>query len=176
MTVHDELILELIKPNRLGEVGENALIINVVGSRKIDYRLEEPTSGIAEENIEFEDDIEFARTHIITPDITVNILREKKQIAIELENDIQWDFGKSLRQVKRYQERFPDTRVIVPEEYKRFAPLYKNEGFRVYLWKAKRKWQCLRCGTITDKEGPIQPKCKNKKCGNTSRNEFRLVG
>lgn len=176
MTIDDELILELIKPNRHGEVGEKALIVKVVGSKKINYRLEEATSQIAIENIETVEDIKFAETHRITPDITVYVPREKREVAIELENDVQWDFGESLRQVKRYKDRFDDVRVIIPEEYKRFAPFYKNEGFRVYLWKAIRKWECLRCETITDKRGPVQPKCKNKTCGNKSRNEFRLIG
>ena len=113
----------------------------------------------------------------ITPDLTVTFPRKKNiKVAIELENDIKWDFGESLRQLKKYKVKFPDTRVIIPEEYKRFASIYKNEGFRVYLWKAKRKWQCLKCGTITEKEGPIQPQCKNEDCKNKNRNEFRLVG
>ena len=174
MTIDDELILELIKPNIHGKVGERALIIKIVGTRKIKYELEEPTHywGFYEGSIAPKSELVK-----ITPDITVTIPQEQeRQIAIELENDVHWDFGESLRQVKKYKGKFEDTRVIIPEEYKRFAPLYKNEGFRVYLWKAKRRWQCLRCGTITDKEGPIQPICKNKECGNKSRNEFRLVG
>lgn len=166
MTIDDELILELIKPDIHEEVGEKALIVKIVGTRKIDYRLEEPTHyGTHLDAIR-------GTITVISPDITVTILDEqRKQIAIELENDVQWDFGKSLRQVKKYQYKF-DTRVIIPEEYKRFASLYKHEGFRVYLWKAKRRWQCLRCGTIIEKEGPIQPKCK--KCNKYT--EHRLIG
>ena len=76
--------------------------------------------------------------------------------------------------MKKYKGKFNDTRIIIPEQYKRFAPLYKNEGFRVWIWKAKRKWQCLRCGIINEKEGLVPPKCK--KCNNKSRIEFRLVG
>jgi hypothetical protein len=54
--------------------------------------------------------------------------------------------------------------------------LYKKEGILVYLWKAKRRWQCLRCGTENEKEGPVTPMCSNSDCGNHSPNEFRLVG
>jgi len=43
MTIDDELILELIKPNKLGQVGEGALIVKVVGTKKVDYELEETT-------------------------------------------------------------------------------------------------------------------------------------
>ena len=43
MTIDDELILELIKPDMHGKVGEKALIVKIVGTRKIEYGLEEPT-------------------------------------------------------------------------------------------------------------------------------------
>lgn len=82
----------------------------------------------------------------------------------------------NTRCIRARKNRFDDVRLVIPEDYQRFAPLYKNEGFRVYLWKAKRKWECLRCGVVTDKKGPVQPKCRNRDCGNTSRNDFRLVG
>jgi len=174
MTIHDELIIELIKPNRYGEVGDEALIVKVVGNKNIKYSLEEP------QDYQTRDDSVNRRWSIMTPDIMVTIPIEQKQIAIELENDINWDFGESLRQVKKYQQKF-STRVIIPEKYKRFAPLYKNEGIRVWLWKAKRKWQCLRCETINVNESPIPSKCRGKdsegkKCSNKNRNEFDLVG
>ena len=174
MTIDDELILLLLKPEKDGKVGEDALIIKVVGTRKFDYKLEESTRDLKYDLIGLGIQSELIP---MTPDITVAVPpKYGKQIAIELENDIDWDFQKSLRKVKKYQVRFEDTRVIIPSDYEKFAPLYRNKGFRVYLWSAKRKWQCLRCETVTLKEGPIQPKCRNKKCGNKSRNEFRLVG
>lgn len=169
MTIDDELILELIKPDRNGKVGKDAPIIRIVGSGDIEYKLEELDSFYRDH----ESVIKKEPTYI-SPDITV-IKASGERIAIELENDLKWDFMESLRQVKNYQQKFK-TKVIIPKEYERFAPLYKNEDFRVYLWKAKRKWQCLRCGTITDKEGPTQPICGKKDCGNKNRNEFRLVG
>lgn len=43
MTIHDELILELIKPDMYGKVGEKTLIVKIVGTRKIKYRLERMT-------------------------------------------------------------------------------------------------------------------------------------
>lgn len=38
MTIDDELILELIKPSKNGEIGEKALIIKVVGTLNIERR------------------------------------------------------------------------------------------------------------------------------------------
>ena len=171
MTIDDELLLELIKPDSLGEVGEGALIVSVVGTKKIKYKLEQ-----SEIDYEFYwDALALGKRNVeMTPDITISIPDESKQIAIELENDYKWDFQDSLRQVKKYRVRFDDTRVIIPKDHEKFAPLYKHEGFRVYLWQAKRVWQCLKCGTETNKEGPVVPKCS--KCGNHSQNEFRLIG
>jgi len=175
MTIDDELLLEIIKPDRYGKVGEKALIVKVVGTLKIDYKLEE-SKDYQTKNDSFK-----RAWSMMTPDITVTTQEtQPRQIAIELENDIQWDFQASLRQVKKYQQEF-DTRVIIPYEYERFAPLYKNEGFRVWLWQAKRKWKCLRCGTINVNESRVPPKCggkdsKGKKCSNKNRDEFDLVG
>lgn len=174
MTIDDELLLELFKPDRYGKVGDRALIVKIVGTRLIQYKLEE--TMVYWKTYEDRDEREVRRGTkeiMVTPDITVTIPKEsKKQIVIELENDVKWDFGDSLRQIKKYRDRFPDARIIIPEEYKRFAPLYKNEGFRIYLWKTTRMWQCLRCGTVTEKEGPVQPKCEQ--CNKNT--EHRLIG
>ena len=170
MTIDDELLLKLLKPEKSGKVGKDALIVKVVGTLKIDYKLEEPI------DYQTKNDATQRTWSIMTPDILVTTQgTQPRQIAIELENDIQWDFGKSLRQVKKYQQKF-DTRVIIPYEYERFAPLYKNEGVRVWLWQAKRKWKCLRCETINANKSRVPPKCKNEKCRNKSRDEFDLVG
>ena len=79
----------------------------------------------------------------VSPDITVTD-RAKKKIAFEVENDIQWDLGASLRQVKKYNRisRTREIEIILPSEYKRFAPLYLNKRIQVYLWTANRIWQC----------------------------------
>jgi hypothetical protein len=189
MTIDDELILELIKPDSRGKVTEKALILAITGTKEIEYKLEESTHYL-----ETYGSGENQETEIIkmTPDITIWKKPEKswkavvkdvmKQvvigpdigIAVELENDVQWDFQCSLQQVKKYKGKFQYTRIIIPDDFKRFAPLYRNEGFRVYLWKAKRIWQCLRCGKENEKEGPVTPKCSN--CENHSQNEFRLIG
>jgi len=191
MTIDDELILELIKPDSNGRITEGGLIVAITGTRKVLYKLEESTHYLKNYGSE-----EHPKTEIVrmTPDITIwrkpetgwkatlkGVVKEmvvgpEVGIAIELENDIQWDFQSSLQQIKKYKGKFEDTRIIIPADYERFAPLFRNEGFRVYLWKASRRWQCLRCGTETVKEGPITPICSNSECKNHSQNEFRLVG
>jgi hypothetical protein len=176
MTIDDELLLELIKPNRLGEVDEAALIVKVVGTRKVDYELEQT---IYHWRDYFKENLKMQSEMIpMTPDIMAKIPAKIgfSTIAIELENDVHWDFGESLRQLRKYRLNFKDTRIIIPKDYERFAPLYKKAGFRVFLWKAIRRWQCLKCGAETHKEGPVTPKCSNSKCGNHSQNEFRLIG
>ena len=126
----------------------------------------------------------------ITPDILIKIPisnnssekagisnpKSEKYVALEIENDVHWDFKKSLRKLKRYKARFPDTRVIIPKSYQRFAPFYLNEGIQVYIWEAKRKWQCLKCETQTIMKGLITPKCTKPKCKSHKQNEFRLIG
>ena len=191
MTIDDELLLELIKPKLDGKVGENALIAKVVGLEEIRYTLEH--SETYSEKIGSGRHVQFEPVKI-TPDVVIKIAPAKSsisqtkngglvmgttpavEIAVEIENDIHWDFQESLRQLRKYKGEYPDTRVIIPTEFERFAPLYRNEGFRVYLWKAKRRWQCLKCGTETMKEGPITPICSNSECKNHNQNEFRLIG
>jgi len=87
LTIDDELLLELIKPNKLGEVGDDALIIKVVGTKNMSYTLEEPTTPF--KSYTATDEFDYAMEHLITPDITVTLPKEKeKEIAIEIENDV----------------------------------------------------------------------------------------
>ena len=177
MTIDDELLVELIKPDKFGEIGKNALLVKVVGTRKFTFSLEEPKWFLKIYEDQLRTVIHRTRREvIISPDIIVTVLNSNERIAIEIENDIKWDFGESLRQVKKYRDKFPDTRIIIPESYQRYAPLYKNEGLRVFLWSGKRKWKCLRCETITLNESRIPPKCKNNHCNNNSKSDFELVG
>lgn len=167
MTIHDELILELIMPDKAGK--PTGKIIEIIGTSNLRYRLE--LSRDITEN--------FETIATITPDIVVMNLNSKDMIvsnresAIELENDIQWDFADSLRQIRKYGEEFKDVVVIIPKEYERFASLYKNEGFRVWFWKVIRVWECMQCGTITEERRTVKPRCSDKNCNST---ELRLKG
>ena len=174
MTIDDELILEIIKPNRLGEVGECALITKIVGSHDLRYNLEESMVFSKLHTKEFGPSMITVEDSYGIPDIYVELTKEKKEFAIELENDIHWDFQDSLRQVKKYKLKIENTIIIIPKEYQRFAPLYKNEGIRVFLWEAKRIWQCFQCKTKQETEGQIASQCI--KCKNKNQNDFRLTG
>ena len=85
MTIHDELILELIKPDKLGNPTGN--IIEIIGTSNLRYRLELSRDTTAN----------FETISTITPDIVVINLNSKDMVvsnresAIELENDIQWE-------------------------------------------------------------------------------------
>ena len=156
MKIHDALVYELVKPTGHGEpTGE---IIRIIGSKKIKYQLEETETFQRRATHSLETIIDY-----MTPDIVVTRLRpspgEAPKAVIEVETDVDFDFAKSLRQVKKYRRIAPDVRVVIPKEYEKFASLYANEGFRVWLWKATRKYECLRCGNVTTIEGPYKPKC-----------------
>jgi hypothetical protein len=112
----------------------------------------------------------------MSPDITVVTSVKKRKVAIEIENDLKWDFMESMKQVKNYKNKM-ETIIIIPNIYSRFAPLYENEGIRVYLWKATRIWQCMKCGIEKDKEGPVAPIVPpNNECTNLKHHDFSLVG
>jgi hypothetical protein len=173
MTIDDELILALLEPQKDGKVGNGAPITFIVRALagEIEYKLEEIDSFYLDHDAV----IKKEKTYI-SPDVTVFVTSVKeRKVAIEIENDLKWDFMESMQQVKKYKNKM-ETKVIIPDKYSRFAPLYENEGFRVYLWKAIRRWQCMKCGTEIDKEGPIAPKCPNNECKNHNPNDFNLVG
>lgn len=153
---HDALIHELIKPTRHGE--PTGKIIRIVGTKKIKYQLEEAFEFQKRATHSLETIVDY-----MTPDIVVTRLKplrgETPKVVIEVETDIAFDFAKSLRQVKKYKKITPDVHVVIPKEYDDFAPLYKSQGFRIWFWKAKRKYECLRCKSTTEIEGPYKPRC-----------------
>lgn len=105
----------------------------------------------------------------VAPDLIVTILgKEKKRFAIELETGIPFvDVGKTLRQVKKYTKLFQVVVLIMPEEAGRYAPIFKNEGIRVYLWTATREYQCMKCKKHTLDATSIKPRCS--KCDASDR-------
>jgi|WetSurMetagenome_2_1015567.scaffolds.fasta_scaffold51131_2 hypothetical protein len=156
MTIHDEIILKLIDPDKTGKA--TGYITQIVGSTNLTYNLEELYwyQGHYEKILN-----KFVR---MSPDIFVHDNDKSKNIAIELENDEHWDFGHSLRQVRKYRKSkdFDEVVVIIPKKYERFAILYAKHSFRVYLWKATRVFGCNVCGQVQK----IMPskKCIDKDC------------
>ena len=164
MTIHDELVLKLIEPDKWGKA--TGYITEIVGSKSIKYTLEDTFwwrghyEGIMKT---------FVR---MSPDIVVTSINPSKTTAIEMESDKDWDFAHSLRQVRKYKRNsdFQEVIVIIPKKYERFAILYLNQGFKVYLWKATRLMECNKCG-----EGPSDnkpTKCKTANC----KGELELIG
>jgi len=166
MTIHDELVLELIKPDRRRK--PTGYIIHIVGGRNVSYVLEELFYWRGHHQAVLNVYVE------MTPDIVVTNKGSGKRTAIEIESDVEWDFAHSLRQVKKYRQNskdFDDVVVIIPKKYERFAILYENEGFPVYFWKATRIWEC-KCKKVTEDERTVKPRCSS--CSSTEL-EFKGV-
>jgi rRNA maturation endonuclease Nob1 len=182
MKIHDAIICELIKPDPSGKpTGE---IIKIVGTSKIRYRLEHSfrfLDRVYETNKSaisklFENPKKRTVIEEMTPDIVVVRLglpkkeKNRKYIAIELETD--YDFGASLRQIKKYQKEFYNqVTMIISKKYEKFAPLYKNERINVWLWDAERIWECGRCGNKTISKETNQHFCTSCK----KNTEHKLV-
>lgn len=172
MTIDDELIREFVKLNKKGKpIGQ--YIINLAGSDHIECKLEETYSM----RNPYNPHAEFTGDYVkMTPDIVVTNLDTDVTTAIEIENDIQWDFGKSLRQIKMYRKNtsnFQNVVIIIPKKYERFARYYKTEGFEVWLWEATRLWECMKCDTKIPSKRTGKPKCTNQDCKST---ELALMG
>ena len=187
MTITDELLYEILKPESNGKISNDAPITKILDKKQIVYKIDKSTAYTQKIGTGNNKELDIVK---ITPDILIKVPISKNSskntgisnskseefVALEIENDVHWDFKKSLRKLKRYKARFPDTRVIIPKDYQKFAPFYLNEGIQVYLWEAKRKWQCLKCETETIRKGLITPKCSKPKCKSHKQNEFRLIG
>src|SRR3989337_550809 len=105
MTIHDELVLKLIEPEKWGKA--TGYITEIVGSKSIKYTLEDTFwwrghyEGIMKT---------FVR---MSPDIVVTSINPSKTTAIEMESDKDWDFAHSLRQVRKYKRNSDFQEVIV---------------------------------------------------------------
>jgi len=151
MGIHAELIRALFEPDVSGDIP----IVKIVGTLNIDVRFEEsfylPQKGRPDFTAP-------PPPRGITPDIIVTKMdKHKQKIAIELEGDIDFDAGKTMRQIKKYSEMF-ETRLVIPKKQEKYAPYFRNEGFRVWLWTARRIWKC-ECGEQTYSETSIKPRC-----------------
>jgi len=161
------LILALCQRDEKG----NIPLVKVVGTMNIEVQFEESLYLPARDQPDFTAPLP---PRGVTPDIIVTTLAVPKQkIAIEVESDIDFDPEKTLRQIKKYSEIF-ETRLIMPKEQEKFAPYFKNEGFRVYLWTATRIWECMKCGQKTYEKTSIKPRCSNTQCH--ASQSLRLAG
>jgi len=171
MTIDDELMLKLTQPDDSGKVP----LHTIVKIKEIIFQIEE--------RVLYRLPPQVGEWKIMIPDLLVTIAPhahtdKQKKIAIELENDVKWDFADSLRQMKLYKmvpiiTRKTEVIGIIPKVYERFVPLYNNEGIPIWLWSATRIWECMNCGELTEKQLTAKPKCSNKDCRS---NELRLSG
>jgi len=140
MTLHDELLRALVTPDNEGVFPLNKIIDTEI----LDANYEESLRVLDDYN-------EFM---YISPDIVLSVrdpsnFKNTRKIAIELETGYEWDFGDSLRQIKKYRKNksmnWLNVIVIIPKEYNRFAAIYRNEYIAVFQWEAKGKYICGTC-------------------------------
>lgn len=147
MPIHDELIRALTE----WDEHKNIPLVRIVRTAAIDYH----THQYLGENM--------------CPDLVVEYHRpqQTKVTLIEVESDDDFNFQRSMIQIRKYQKKYGDVRVIIPTEYERFARLYDNEKFKVYLWRAVRVYRCS-CGEKFDSEERSHfAKCPN--CNKTGK-------
>ena len=150
MPIHDELIRALTEPNENNEIP----LLRITRTKAINYS----THLLIDEKM--------------CPDLVIDYHRSREPgevILIEVESDDDFNYQRSMIQIRKYKRKYPDVRVIIPEEYERFARLYDNDGFTVYLWTASRICKC-RCEHVFSSK-QWRPRCP--KCNST---EIRLKG
>ena len=105
----------------------------------------------------------------MSPDIVAN-KKNGRSVAIEVESDIKYDFDNSMRQIRKYLEYYDETKIVIPEEYERFAHLYENEGVEVFIWSGARIWYCMECDNKFDNIHKI-----NVRCPGCNSNQLNVV-
>ena len=143
MGIHSELILEVT--NRLKAVVEEDFSRYSLSPYLIE--LIRPASK---------------KWEVMSPDILVD-RPGKRQMVIEIESDVGFDFDQSMRQIQKYKKKY-DVKVVIPKIYDRFAPLYLNDNIQVFLWSATRAWMCNECGQYVPVDRPFKPRCTNIHC------------
>lgn len=102
-------------------------------------------------------------------DLLVTILgyQENKvqKVAIEVENDREFDASEILRKIKKDQP-YP-TIVIIPYKKEKDAWRFQESMIRVWFWKAKIKWKCQSCQSVFQTTSSITP-IKCEKCSKGS--------
>ena len=178
MTVHDEIVLKLTELNKDGSIYLKQLLPSSF-TEPLNYRLESSSRMYDNSTISH---------RAIRPDIVVFFSETKTEseipyanppingYAIEIENDIQWDFARSLQQIKDYFQGYYPI-VLIPKIYERFKRLYEHEGITTWLWTADRVWECMECGHQMESSLTGMPKhTKNPKNKSCNSRQIRLKG
>lgn len=86
-----------------------------------------------------------------------------QKVAIEVENDRDFDSEEVLRKIKKDQP-YP-TIVVIPHNEHKYADLFQQSMIRVWYWKAKIKWKCDLCEDVFTTKSSITPRyCQNSDC------------
>jgi len=103
-------------------------------------------------------------------DLLVTILNYQgnkiQKVAVEIENDRDFDVDAILRKIKKDQPC--PTIAIIPQEHGKDAWRFQKSLIKVWFWKVKCRWKCGLCNNIFTTASSIPPnKCnKCKKGGN----------
>lgn len=101
-------------------------------------------------------------------DLLVMILnypnKRKQKVAVEVENDREFDADAVLRKIKKDQPC--PTIAIIPIENKKDAWRFQENLIKVWLWRVKCKWKCHQCNSVFRTTSSITPnKCEICKKG-----------
>lgn len=153
MTIHDEILWSLTQPDERGRIP----LYEMVGQNELHHKVEY--------SYNFWDSSKAFLVKMVPDIILSRTTPNGRHWIIEVENDLQWDFSGSLRQIKKYQEYLTLSRgsqryiAIIPDLYERFVPMYQNEGIDVWTWEAERIWQCIKCDELIFEKKSIKPQC-----------------
>lgn len=99
-------------------------------------------------------------------DLLITILNPSvrgQKVAVEIENDHDFDVDAVLRKIKKDQPC--PTIAIIPKEHERDAWRFQKSMITVWVWDVKCKWKCGWCNNIFTTDSSKQPdKCQNKNC------------
>lgn len=86
-----------------------------------------------------------------------------QKVAVEVENDRDFDVDRVLRKIKKDQPC--PTIAIIPKDHEKDAWRFQKSFIEVWLWDVKCKWKCGWCNSIFTTNSSRQPdKCQNQKC------------
>lgn len=103
-------------------------------------------------------------------DLLVTILNyhgnKTQNVAVEIENDREFDADAVLRKIKKDQPC--PTIAIISKEHEKDAWRFQKSLIKVWLWRVRCKWKCHRCDSVFTTTSSIPPnKCEScKKGGN----------
>jgi len=109
-------------------------------------------------------------------DLLVTILnlpyKGKQKVAVEVENDREFDVDAILRKIKKDQPC--PTIAIIPKEHEKDALRFQESLITVWFWTVQCKWECERCNNLFTTTSSLTPsKCPN--CNRGGRFHFRDV-